>query len=90
MNPDAVVAIDRIVRDLELLRYSRAHQAETGLLRAEVETVTEALEAGSAPRVRRRAAWWPASVLSKRARSRAVIDSETVSTSWGGVIEHVG
>ncbi len=90
MNPDAVVAIDRIVRDLELLRYSRTHQAAAGLLLAEVETVTEALEAGSTPRVRRRASWLPASVLSKKARSRAEISSETVSTPWGGVVEHVG
>ncbi len=64
VNPDAVVAIDRIVRDLELLRYSRAHEAEAGLLRAEVETCIEALEAGVSPRVRRRAEWLPASVLS--------------------------
>ncbi len=90
MNPDAVVAIDRIVRDLELLRYSRAHEAEAGLLRAEVETVTEALEAGVSPRVRRRAEWLPASVLSRKARSRAIADDQTVSTPWGGVVEHVG
>ncbi len=90
INPDAVVAIDRIVRDLELLRYSRAHEAEAGLLRAEVETVSEALRAGVSPRVRRRAEWLPASVLSKKARSRAAADDQTVSTPWGGVVEHVG
>ena len=90
INPDAVVAIDRIVRDLELLRYSRAHEAETGSLRAEVETVSEALRAGVSPRVRRRADWLPASVLSRKARSRATVDDRTVSTPLGGVVEHVG
>jgi transglutaminase-like putative cysteine protease len=89
VNPDAVVAIDRIVRDLELLRYSRAHEAEAGLLRAEVETCIEALEAGVSPRVRRRAEWLPASVLSRSARaSRA--DDQTVRTPFGGVVEHMG
>jgi hypothetical protein len=90
INPGAVVAIDRIVRDLELLRYSRTHTAEAGELRAEVETCIEALEAGVSPRVRRRAEWLPASVLSQGARSRAASRSETISTQWGGVVEHMG
>ena len=92
INPDAVVAIDRIVRDLELLRYSRAHEAEVGLLRAEVETVTEAVRAGVAPRVRRRADWLPASVLSKKARSRAIADDQTVqhSVGWSGRARGLG
>lgn len=92
VNPDAVVAVDRIVRDLELLRYSRAHQPETGLLRAEVETCIEALEAGVAPRARRRATWLPASVVSHgaRARVRASAEEQPVRTPAGGVVEHVG
>jgi transglutaminase-like putative cysteine protease len=90
VNPDAVVAIDRIVRDLELLRYSRSHTAEAGHLRAEVETCIEALTAGVSPRVRRRAEWLPASVLSSKARSRARAEDQPVRTQWGGVVEHMG
>jgi transglutaminase-like putative cysteine protease len=89
MNPDAVVAVDRIVHDLELLRYSRAHQAGAGSLRAEVETCIEALQAGVSPRVRRRAEWLPASVLSRKARALAAAESQTVRTPSGGVVEHM-
>jgi transglutaminase-like putative cysteine protease len=89
VNPDAVVAIDRIVRDLELLRYSRAHEPEAGRLRAEVETCIEALEAGVPRRVRRRAEWLPASVLSRAARRRAA-ETQAVRTPSGGVVERVG
>ena len=90
VNPDAVVALDRIVRDLELLRYSRAHEAAAGLLRAEVETCIEALEAGVAPRVRRRAEWLPASVVSRKARVQAATTEQPMRTPFGGVVEHMG
>ncbi|MDQ4054123.1 MAG: DUF3488 and transglutaminase-like domain-containing protein [Actinomycetota bacterium] len=90
INPDAVVAVDRIVRDLELLRYSRSHTAAAGHLRAEVETCVEALAAGVPPRVRRRAEWLPASVLSSRARLRARTEEQPVRTPFGGVVEHMG
>jgi len=90
INPDAVVAVDRIVRDLELLRYSRSHTAEAGHLRAEVETCIEALTAGVSPRIRRRAEWMPASVLSSRAQLRARAEEQPLRTPFGGVVEHMG
>ncbi|MEJ7833955.1 MAG: DUF3488 and transglutaminase-like domain-containing protein [Nocardioides sp.] len=90
LNPDAVVAIDRIVRDLELLRYSRDHAGEERSLRAEVETVSEALRLGIPPRVRRRAAWWPSSALEQSRRTpKAPVEDEEESR-FGGVVEHVG
>lgn len=90
LNPDAVVAIDRIVRDLELLRYSRGHAAEAHSLRAEVETVSEALQLGVPPRVRRRAAWWPSSALERSRRTTQAPVEDTEESRFGGVVEHVG
>jgi hypothetical protein len=90
VNPDAVVAVDRIVRDLELLRYSRSHAPEAGTLRDEVETCIEALEAGVTPRVRRRAMWLPRSVRSGERRRASALGEEPVRTPWGGVVEHMG
>ena len=78
--------------DLELLRYSRGHAGETAGLTAEAHTCLEALEAGVVPRVRRRARWWPASVL-PGARGRRVRSGRPTSTeqaSWSGVVEHMG
>ena len=92
VNPDAVLALDRIVHDLELLRYSRGHAAETSGLTAEAHTCLEALETGVVPRVRRRARWWPASVL-PGARGRRVRSGLTTSSdqaSWSGVVERMG
>ena len=92
VNPDAVVALDRIVRDLELLRYSRDHLVAAGVLSAEVLTCVEALEAGASPRARRRARWWPVSAL-PGARGRRVRGGTVASgdrASWSGVVEHMG
>ncbi len=92
VNPDAVLALDRIVRDLELLRYSRDHAVEAGALSAEAHTCLEALEAGVVPRVRRRARWWPVTAL-PGARARANRGGTTASAdraSWSGVVEHIG
>ena len=94
VNPDAVLALDRIVRDLELLRYSRSHAVEAGVLSAEALTCLEALEAGVVPRVRRRARWWPVTALpGARSRSRAQRSggaSAEGAASWSGVVEHIG
>lgn len=99
VNPDAVRALDRIVADLERTRYARAPIAGEGPpqrhLRAEGTTCVEALEAGVPPRTRRRARWWPASVL-PGARGRLVREDEAAAGSlserpaWSaGLVEHL-
>lgn len=101
VNPDAVRALDRIVADLERTRYARAPVAGDATaptqrhLRAEGGTCVEALEAGVPPRTRRRARWWPASVL-PGARGRMVREDAAAAGSiaerpaWSaGVVEHL-
>ena len=98
INPDAVVALDRIVADLERTRYARpgtGGQAAERHLRAEGTTCVEALEAGVPPRTRRRARLWPASVL-PGARGRLVREDEaalgaaTERPAWSaGLVEHL-
>ncbi len=85
--PEAVQAMDRIVREIELLRYSRHGSDEQGALRDDVLLCVTALEAGANPRVRRRAAWWPRSVL-RRSRA-AVVGQEREQARFGGVVEHI-
>ena len=85
--PEAVQAMDRIVREIELLRYSRHGSDEQGALRDDVLLCVTALEAGVNPRVRRRAAWWPRSVL-RRSRA-AVVGQEREQARFGGVVEHI-
>ena len=67
MNPEAVEALARLVRDVELARYSRGHGQTSGRSRQEVEadvdTCTQALRAGASARQRRSARWLPASLL---------------------------
>jgi transglutaminase-like putative cysteine protease len=85
--PEAVQALDRIVREVELLRYSRRGGDEHGALRDDVLLCVEALEAGATPRVRRRAAWWPRSVL--RRQRKAAVGQEREQARFGGVVEHI-
>lgn len=90
LAPDAVVALDRIVGSLELLRYSRDHCAGSGSLRAEVATCVAALQGGATRRSRRGAEWLPRSVLVRpRWRTRRAPVSP-VETRHGGVVDHVG
>ena len=73
--PEAAHALDRLVMALERSRYSRNPGAFTAeQFHADAATVEEALAAGVSPRVVRRAAWWPASVVGRgvRRRPRAV------------------
>ena len=72
-NPEAVRALGRIVQALELSRYAPAGQpvADIEEMRGCAETCIEALRAGVTPRARRRAAWWPRSVLFGSARGQA-------------------
>lgn len=87
--PDAVDSLDRIVHAVERLRYARSSEAPA--LRAELETVLLSL-AGGAPRsARRRARWWPASVLTRRRRSASRTGAGGLITArHGGVVDHVG
>ena len=87
MAPAAVEALDRIVREVELLRYSLRGSDEQGVLRDDVLLCVAALEAGATPRVRRRAAWWPRSVL-RRPRT-ATVGQEREQARFGGVVEHI-
>lgn len=87
--PDAVPALDLIVLALERLRYARSDATAAPALRAELETVLASLNGGATRRARRRARWWPASVLSPKHRaSRGV--SEQITARHGGVVDHVG
>ena len=85
--PEAVQALDRIVREVELLRYSRRGGDEHGALRDDVLLCVEALEAGANPRVRRGAVWWPRSVL--RRQRKAAVGQEREQARFGGVVEHI-
>ncbi|MDN4163195.1 transglutaminase family protein [Nocardioides abyssi] len=88
LDPDAGHALGRVVAALEVLRYSPRAEEATATLRAEVETVTDALYAGAPPRARRLAAWWPRSVL-LRAPRPADSPTEPGQTRYGGVVDHV-
>lgn len=65
--PHAAASLDRLVVLVERERYSPAPAQVTGALRRDVVTVLASLEAGATPRERRRAQWWPASVLGRGA-----------------------
>jgi transglutaminase-like putative cysteine protease len=89
--PEAVTALDGIVLALERLRYSRGHEpADPGALRSELETVVAALHGGATRGARRRAAWWPRSVLSRRRSVRRSPLSAPINARHGGVVDHVG
>lgn len=93
-SPEAVIALDRIVRALELLRYARldpaADSSRKGSLRAEAETCVAALQGGAVRSARRRAEWWPRSVLSARHRASRRPAQQPVQARYGGVVDHVG
>jgi transglutaminase-like putative cysteine protease len=76
-DPDATAALHRLVALLERARYARFLPAGATTLervRADVEACAEALRAGSGPRRRRRAAWFPVSLLtSVRTRRRTAV-----------------
>ena len=90
LNPDAVLALDRIVHALELRRYARGGSDEHESLRAEVVTCIEALEGGATLGARRRARWWPRSVVSRLHRTGPVSAQRPVQARYGGVVDHVG
>jgi transglutaminase-like putative cysteine protease len=90
-NPDAVVALDRIVHALERLRYARGEGAEAGTWRAEMQTCVDALYGGSPRRARRAADWWPRSVFSHPVDVRRSSDDGPRQPAMvGRVVDHVG
>jgi transglutaminase-like putative cysteine protease len=90
-NPDAVVALDRIVHSLERLRYARHDGTEPGTWRAEMQTCVEALYGGAPKRARRAAEWWPRSVFNRPADVRRPLDDGPGEPAMAGrVVDHVG
>lgn len=90
VNPDAVAALDLLVLALERLRYSRGDGAAAPALRAEVETVVESMYGGATRGNRRRATWWPRSVVSRPRRSSRRPVLAPITAPHGGVVDHVG
>jgi transglutaminase-like putative cysteine protease len=88
--PEAVAALDRVVRALELSRYARTWEPGTPQ-RADVEACLAALHGGAPRAARRRAEWWPRSVVSARSQRRRVMTAPSrVEAKYGGVVDHVG
>ncbi|GAB6984726.1 transglutaminase family protein [Nocardioides pyridinolyticus] len=92
--PEAVESLDRIVHELELQRYARPgsastadHDAARSDTRAHTRAVLAALAGGAAGSARRRASWWPRSVLTLRRRTRRTAPT-TVETPYGGIVDH--
>ncbi|MBZ5736802.1 transglutaminase family protein [Nocardioides mangrovi] len=86
--PAAVAALDRLVHTLELHRYARTGATlDPVRLAADGEACVAAL-AGGAPRsARRRATWWPRSVVRLSPRRRT--PSGPVESRYGGVVDSV-
>jgi hypothetical protein len=91
--PAGVEALDRLVHALELSRYARSGaEVDPADLRTDAAICLSAL-AGGAPRsARRRADWWPRSVLSFLGFGPrpAPATSPTVEARYGGVVDHIG
>ena len=95
--PEAVDALDRLVLSLEQQRYARPPGDRSEHRRAgstprsvrDAEIVTASLFGGATAHARRRATWWPASVLPWRRRGRRLTLTPQLSRH-GGVVDHVG
>ena len=87
--PEGVSALNRVVLALERMRYSRSPaEPDRDRLRTDGRTCVASL-AGGAPRsARRRATWWPRSVLAVVVRAPQAI-APTVEARHGGVVDHV-
>lgn len=87
--PAAVASLDRLVHTLELHRYSRSGAVVDPVrLRADGEECVAALVGGALRSARRRAAWWPRSVVGVAGRQRPA--SRPVEARYGGVVDRVG
>ena len=65
-NPEAAAALERLSREVERARYARPGSWEPGDVSADARAVVEGWTYGASRSVRRRAHWWPRSVLRKR------------------------
>ncbi|MCW2812700.1 MAG: t [Nocardioides sp.] len=65
LAPESVAALERIVLVIERLRYSRRHATAPGSLHDDALLVVRGLTDGTGPRTRRRAHWFPVSVLQR-------------------------
>jgi transglutaminase-like putative cysteine protease len=88
--PDAVSALDRIVLSLERARYARPEGDRSPALAAELATVVASLHGGASAGARRRAVWWPRSVVSLRSRGSRTAVAAPITVRHGGVVDHVG
>lgn len=88
--PDAVGSLDRLVHELELERYARPGSGsapDRAVVRSDTESVIAALVGGAPGSARRRATWWPRSVLTLSRRTRRSAPT-TVETPYGGIVDH--
>jgi transglutaminase-like putative cysteine protease len=88
--PDAVAALDLVVLSLERARYARPGGDGSPALSAELATVVASLQGGAARRARRRALWWPRSVVGLRSRASRTVVAAPITVRHGGVVDHVG
>ena len=89
VSPEAEAALTRIVSTIEHQRYARPGAEQAAILRADAETVIEALVGGVPVRARRRAEWLPRSLMVSRRRPRST-STTAADTRYGGVVDHVG
>lgn len=88
MAPEAMAALDRIVHQVELLRYGPPASHDQVPLQAEVATCLAALDGGASATQRRRARWLPGSVLRSR-RRRAPLSATVEAVGADRVVDHV-
>jgi transglutaminase-like putative cysteine protease len=89
VSPEAEVALDRIVGTIEHARYAPPGREQAAILKADAETVITALVGGVPVRARRRADWFPRSLMVSRRRPSSA-PTPTDDTRYGGVVDHVG
>ena len=87
--PGAVRCLDRLVHALEELRYARSSEPVASLA-DDTEACLAALEGGASRSARRRAEWWPRSVVSRAPGQLRAEGERPVQARHGGVVDHVG
>jgi len=90
VSPEAEVALRRIVSTIEHERYAPPGRDRAAILRADAETVIEALVGGVPPRARRRAEWLPRSLVASLRRPLPASSAPGEERVYGGVVDHVG
>jgi len=87
-NPEAAAALDRLVRAVELERYSgRALVVDPAELESDVDACAAALSAGVSPAQRRKARWLPRSLRGSRPAGEGLT---RVRSARDNVVDHVG